>query len=143
MLSHSDVSDSLWPKDCNSPGSSLHGDSSGKNTGMVWHTLLQGFLPIQGLNPALLHCKRIFYFLNHQGSPRVLEWVAYPFFTGTSWPRNWTGVSCTADGFFTSSATREAQYNLYLIFFFFFLSFLNFDFLSLFFFNFILFLNFT
>ena len=116
MLSHSVVSDSLWPIDCNSPGSSLHWDSPGENTGMGCHTLLQGFLQIQGLNRALLHCKRILYCLNHQGGLRVLEWVAYPFFTGTSWPRNWTGVSCTADGFFTSWATREAQYNLYLIF---------------------------
>ena len=26
---------------------------------------------------------------------------------GSSWPRHWTGVSCTAGGFFTSWATRE------------------------------------
>ena len=25
----------------------------------------------------LLHCKQIFYQLSHQGSPRILEWVAY------------------------------------------------------------------
>ena len=39
---------------------------------------------------------------------RTLEWVAYPFSSGFSWPRNWTGVSCIAGGFFTSWATREA-----------------------------------
>ena len=33
---------------------------------------------------------------------RILEWVAYPFFRGSSPPRNWTGVSCIAGGFFTS-----------------------------------------
>ena len=27
---------------------------------------------------------------------RILEWVAYPFSMGSSPPRNWTGVSCTA-----------------------------------------------
>ena len=38
-----------------------------------------------------------------------LEWVAYPFFNRPSWPRNWTGVSCIAGGFFTNWAIREAQ----------------------------------
>ena len=42
------------------------------------------------------------------GKPRILEWVAYPFSRGSSWPRNQTGVSCIAGGFFTSWATREA-----------------------------------
>ena len=46
----------------------------------------------------------IFYHLKHQGSPRILEWVAYPFSRGSSWPRNQTGVSCTAGRFFTSRA---------------------------------------
>ena len=39
---------------------------------------------------------------------RILEWVAYLFSRESFWPRNWTGVSCTAGGFFTSWATREA-----------------------------------
>ena len=34
-----------------------------------------------------------------QGSPRLLEWVAYPFSKGSSWPRNRTRVSCIAGGF--------------------------------------------
>ena len=41
-------------------------------------------------------------------SPRILEWVAYPFAWGSSQPRNQTGVSCIAGRFFTSWATREA-----------------------------------
>ena len=36
-----------------------------------------------------------------QGSPRILEWVAHPFSRGSSQPRNGTGVSCIAGGFFT------------------------------------------
>ena len=40
---------------------------------------------------------------------RILEWVAYPFSRGSSWPRDWTSVSFTASGFFTNWATREAQ----------------------------------
>ena len=33
----------------------------------------------------------------------------YPFSRGSSQPRNWTGVSCIAGGFFTSWAIREAD----------------------------------
>ena len=40
---------------------------------------------------------------------RILEWVAIPFFRGSSWPRNWTEVSCIAGRFLTSWAIREAQ----------------------------------
>ena len=40
---------------------------------------------------------------------RILEWVAFPFSRGSSQPRDWTQVSCTAGRFFTSWATREAQ----------------------------------
>ena len=29
-------------------------------------------------NPGLPHCRKILYQLSHQGSPRILEWVAYP-----------------------------------------------------------------
>ena len=75
------------------------------------HDLLQGIFPTQGLNPCLPHCRLILYRLSHQGSPRILEWVAYPFSRGTSWPRNQTGVSCIAGGFFTSWATRETHNN--------------------------------
>ena len=74
---------------------------------MDCHALLQGIFPTQGLNPGLLHSRQILYCLSHQGSSRVLEWVAYPFFTGFSQPTNWTGLSCIAGRFFTSWATRE------------------------------------
>ena len=95
---------------CSLPGSSVCGDSPGKNTGMSCHALLQGIFPTQGLNPGLPHCRWILYHLSHPGSPRILEWVAYPFSKGSSRPRNWTGVSCIADGFFTSWNTRKAPY---------------------------------
>ena len=51
------------------------------------HSLLQGIFPSQGSNPGLLHCRQILYQLSHQGSPRILEWVAYPFFRRSSQPR--------------------------------------------------------
>ena len=84
-------------------------DSPDKNTGLGCHALLQGIFPTQGLNSGLPHCRQILYHLDHQGSPKILEWVAYPFSKGSSWARNQTGVSCIAGGFFISWATREAQ----------------------------------
>ena len=41
------------PMDCNVPGSSVHGDSPGKNIGVGCHALLQGIFPTQGSNPGL------------------------------------------------------------------------------------------
>ena len=41
------------PKDCSLPGSSVHGDFPGQNTGVVCHVLLQGIFPTQGENPGL------------------------------------------------------------------------------------------
>ena len=37
-----------------------------------------GDLPNPGEISGLPHCRRILYQLSHKGSPRVLEWVAYP-----------------------------------------------------------------
>ena len=98
------MSDSLRPHGLNSPW-----NSPGQNTGVGSLSLLQGIIPTQGSNSGLPHCRQILYQLSHKGSSRILEWAAYPFSSGSSWPRNPTGVSCTAEGFFTSWATREAQ----------------------------------
>ena len=98
--SHSVVSDSLQP----------HGlspwNSPGQITGVGILSLLQGIFPTQGLNPGLLHCRRIPYQLSHQESPRILEWVPYPFSSRSSQPRNWTRVSCITGGLFTNLAMR-------------------------------------
>ena len=93
------LSDSLWPHGLYSPWNSL-----GQNTGVGSHFLLQGILPTQRLNPGLPHCRQILYQLNHKGSPRILEWVAYPFSSRSSRPRSQTCVSCIAGGFFTNWA---------------------------------------
>ena len=75
----------LWdPMGYSLPGSSVHGDSPGKNTGVGCHALLQRIFPTQGLNPSLPHYRWIIYHVSHQGSPRTLEWVAYPFSRGSS-----------------------------------------------------------
>ena len=92
------VSDSLRPRGLYSPW-----NSPGQNIGVGSLSLLQGIFPTQGSNPGLPHCRQIFFYqLSHKGSPRILEWVAYPFSRGSSRPRNRTGVSCIADGFFTN-----------------------------------------
>ena len=103
--SHSVVSDSLRPHGLYSPW-----NSPGQNTGVGSHSLLQGIFPTQGLNPGLPHCRWILYQLSHKGSPRILEWVAYPFSSGSSQPRNLTGVSFIAGRFFTNWAIREAPF---------------------------------
>ena len=54
--------------DCCPPGSSVHGDSPGKNTGVGGHALLQGIFPAQGSNSGLPHCRQILYHLSPQGS---------------------------------------------------------------------------
>ena len=76
---HSVESDSLQPHGLYSPW-----NSPGQNTGVHNHSFLQGIFPTQGSNPGLLHCKWILYQLSYQVSPRILEWVAYPFSSGSS-----------------------------------------------------------
>ena len=83
------VSDSLRPQALYSPR-----NSPGKNTGVGSLSFLQGIFPTQGLNPGLPHCRQILYPLSHMGSLRVLEWVAYPFSSGSSGPRNSTRIPC-------------------------------------------------
>ena len=53
VLGSSVISDLCDSMDCNLPGSSVHGDSPGKNTGLGCHALLQRIFPTQGLNPGL------------------------------------------------------------------------------------------
>ena len=95
------MSDSLQAHGLYSPWNSL-----GQNTGVGSLSHVQGIFLTQGLNPGLPHC-RILYQLSHKGSPRILEWVAYPFSSRSSLPRNRTGVSCIAGRFFTNWAIRE------------------------------------
>ena len=97
--SRSVVSDSLPTHGLYSPG-----NSPGQNIGVGSLSLLQGIFPTQGSNPGLPHCRQILSQLSHKGTLGILEWVAYPFSSGSSPPRNRTGVSCVAGGFFTNWA---------------------------------------
>ena len=58
------------PMDCSLLGSSVHGDSLGKNTGVGCHDLLQGIFPTQGLQTRLLH---------------FLHWQTDSFTTSATW----------------------------------------------------------
>ena len=60
------------PVDCSPPGSSIHGDSPVKSTGVGCHALLQRIFPTQGLNPGLPHCRLIIYQLSHQGTRSLI-----------------------------------------------------------------------
>ena len=106
------MSDYLWPHGLYSPWNSL-----GQNTGVGSLSLLQGIFPTQGLNADLLHCRQILYQLSPKRSPRILEWVAFPFSRGSSQPRDWTQVSHIVGRCFTVWATREAHrvYSIYVL----------------------------
>ena len=92
--SHSVMSDSLRPHGLYSPW-----NSPGQNTGASSLSVLQGIFPTQGSNPSLPHCRWIPYQVSQKASPRILEWVDFPFSRGASWPRNQTAVSCISGGF--------------------------------------------
>ena len=96
------MSNSLQPhglySPCNSPG---------QNTGVDSYSLLQG--SSQPRDQTDLSCifRQILYQPSHQGSPRILEKVAYPFSSEPSWPRNRTVVSCIAGGYYPPHPYQE------------------------------------
>ena len=103
------MSDSLQLRGLYSPW-----NSPGQNIGVGRFILLQGIFPTRGSNPGLPHCRWILYQLSHKVSPRILEWVAYPFSrdTGvgsllqriflTQESMTLTGISYIAGRFFTN-----------------------------------------
>ena len=103
------MSNPLWPPWLYSPW-----NFPGHNTRVGSLFLLQGIFPIQGSNPGLPNCRRILSQLSHQGNPRILECVAYPFSSGSSQPRNQTSVSCIAGRFFTNWTSRDLKVNSFL-----------------------------
>ena len=57
------------PVDWSPPGSSVHGDSPGKNTGVGWYVLPKGIFLTEGSNPGFQHCRWVLYLLSHQVIP--------------------------------------------------------------------------
>ena len=48
-------------------GSSVHGDSPGKNSGVCCHALLQEIFLTEGSGPGLPHCRQMVYYLSYKG----------------------------------------------------------------------------
>ena len=68
----SDVSNSLWPQRLYPARLLCPWDSPGKSIAVGCHSLLQGIILTQRLNPSLLYCRQILYHLSHQGSLKQL-----------------------------------------------------------------------
>ena len=73
--------DSLWLHGLYSPW-----NSPGQNTGVGSLSLHQGIFPTQRSNTGLPHYRWILYEPSRQGSPRILEWLDYPFSRGSIFP---------------------------------------------------------
>ena len=83
-VSHSVVSNSLWPMVCPR-------NPSGKNTGVGCHFLLQGIFPTQGSNShllRLLHCRQIFFsvFTTEPPGKPLLQNTGLKKVGKTTWP---------------------------------------------------------
>ena len=79
----------------------------GKHTPTHYST---GKVKVKVAQLCLTLCDPMDYTVHGILQARILEWVTFPFFRGSSQPRDWTQVSHIAGGFFTSWATREVQY---------------------------------
>ena len=77
VLSCSVASNSLRPMDCSPPGFSVHGDSSGKNTGVGCRALFQGIFPTQRSKPKSPTMQVDSYCLSHQGNPGNPYFISY------------------------------------------------------------------
>ena len=90
VLGRSVVSTSLWPYGLQPARLFCPWEFSGQEYWSGLPCCPPEDLPTQGSNPGFPHCRQILYQLSHQGSPRILEWTAYPFSRVSSWPRNRT-----------------------------------------------------
>ena len=83
VISEVEVTWSLRPHGLLSPWNSPY-----QNIEVGSLSLLQVIFPAQESNPGLLHWGQILYQLSHKGNPRIQEWVACPFSSRSSQPRN-------------------------------------------------------
>ena len=72
----------------------------------LWFIL---YLKVKAAQSCLTFCDPMDYTVQEILQARILEWVAFPFSCGSSQPKNQTGVSCIAGGFFTSWATNTEK----------------------------------
>ena len=97
------------PVDCRPPGSSVHGDSPGKNTGVGCHALLQKIFPSQESNPGLLHCKWILLPSEAPGKPKNTEVGSLSLLQGIFPMQESNHGLLHCRWILTSSTTREAH----------------------------------
>jgi len=90
------MSNSVWPHGLQPTRLLCPWDFPGKSTGVG--------VPL----PSLIYICTYTIYMELILQARILEWVAYPFSSKSSRPRNWTRISCIAGTFFTNWAIREA-----------------------------------
>ena len=64
-----------YPMGCSLPGSSVHGDSSGQNSRMGCHALLQRIFPTQGSNTGLPTLQVVSLLTEPQGKPIYVQYI--------------------------------------------------------------------
>ena len=126
------------PMDCSPPGSSVHGDSPGKNTGVGCHALLQGIFPTQGSELCLL-CflywqtgslplvppgkpkrKWSFSVVSDSLRPHGLQATRLLFPWGFSRKEYWSGLLCSPPGDLPNPGIEPRSFSLQGDSFFFF-----------------------
>ena len=65
-------------------------------------SLLGSYLKVKVTQSCPALCDPMDYTVHGILQTRILEWIAFPFSSGSSQPRNQTRVSCTAGGFFAN-----------------------------------------
>ena len=60
-----------------------------------------------------MDCSWSYFSVHGISQSRILEWVAISFPRGSSWPRDWTCVSCLAGEFFTTEPPGKILSSLY------------------------------
>ena len=99
MYSHHSVMSDCDRMDCNPPGSAVHGESLGQDTGVGCHAVLQGIFLTQGSNTGLPGCRWILCHLSHQGSLLIYNsWLVLSLLTPTL-PAFVTGIYFVASLF--------------------------------------------
>ena len=89
------------PTDHSLPGSSIHGDSPGKNTGVGCHALLQGIFQTQGSKArllCLLHWQVGFLPLAIPGKPLIKHGVRWNNGEGNGTPLQYSCLENPMDG---------------------------------------------
>ena len=95
--------------DCSPPGSSVHGDSPGKNNGIELPCPPPRDLPNPVIKPRSPALQADSLPSEPPGRPMNTGVGSLSLLQGLFPIRNWTGISCIAGGFFTCWDTRETN----------------------------------